>query len=345
LCECNNNIIETVPDGSRMRVIKIDMPGMDDLDGNLLRQADLLPMIDTFRLVKLELTDESLIGEIDKLDVFEDRIYIMDMMTSSLFVFDINGKYLFKINNVGQGPQEYIQLDFFDIDRKNRQLVLTDLMGYWIMRYDMGGKFISRTKIPFWVEWVAPIDTGYSLYANYRDNSDKFKQDYNLYIMDSLMHIRKAFFPYNSSIYNNPRLKISPTGIYYYCGDSCRFLSRSYNTIYNVTSEGLQALFKFDFGTFTFSPEKLNNRNDLEKYLEGGNYYQLNYIAENRNFIHFSFYNAAFYFFGFYSKSTGNIIFSGSLSDGTGFGGGYPVAAFDDYHVTELKIDELLSWK
>ncbi|MDR2471952.1 MAG: 6-bladed beta-propeller, partial [Tannerella sp.] len=298
----------------------------------------------TFRFVKLESTDESLIGKIDKLEVFENRIYVMDMQTSSLFVFDDNGKYLFKINDVGQGPKEYIQLDFFDIDRKNRHLVLTDLMGYWIMRYDMNGKFISRTKIPFWVEGVAPLDSGYSLYANYRDNSDKFKQHYNLYIIDSLTNIRKSYFPYNQAGFNKPRIRFLSGGTYYYYGDSCRFFSRLYNTLYNVNSEGLQTRYKFDFGKYAFDIKKLNKRDNLQEYINKSNYYEISYLTENNNFVHFAF-SQNFYFFGFYSKSTGNMLLSGSGYDGTSFGCGIPMAAFDDYNVTEMTIDRLLDWK
>ncbi|WP_019541463.1 6-bladed beta-propeller [Proteiniphilum acetatigenes] len=169
-----------------MEIIKL-------MDAPTNTSIDISPFLDTIKYVKLELTEESIIGYIQKLTVYEDRIYILDTQTSPLFVFNINGEYLFKISNVGQGPKEYSQLDFFDIDFKNKQIVLTDLMGYWIMKYDLDGHFINRKKIPFWIEGIVPChDNGYAIYANYRKNKTTMKKEYNLMYLDSLMNITKV---------------------------------------------------------------------------------------------------------------------------------------------------------
>jgi hypothetical protein len=353
ICECNskkyNDLTENIPSDGFVGIIKIDMPGFDDLDDNTLRQKDILPLIDTFRFVKLELTDESLIGDIDKLDVFEDRIYIMDMQTSSLFVFDINGKYLFKIDDIGQGPQEYIQLDFFDIDRKKRQLVLTDLMGYRILRYDMDGNFISKHEIPFRVEWTAPVDGGYSMYANYRDNSDKFNKEYNLFIMDSTMNIKKNYFPYNSSVFNNPRMKFSPTGIFYYYNDSCRFLSTHYSTLYDIDINGLRAKYRFDFGEHTFDPDILSGKREkIDLYLNDQSYYMLSFLTENDSLLNFAYTLSSFpiFFYGYFSKNSGNIIYSAGFTIGESeYFRGHPLAAYDSWFISELRVGEMLEWK
>lgn len=41
----------------------------------------------------MELTDESIIGYIQKLIVYKGRIYILDTQTSSLFIFDMEGRF------------------------------------------------------------------------------------------------------------------------------------------------------------------------------------------------------------------------------------------------------------
>lgn len=120
-------------------------------------QHDISEFLDTVKFVKLELTKESLIGSINKLIVFEGRIYVLDTRTSSLFMFSMDGEYISKISKVGKDPEEYIQLDFFDIDFKSKQIVLTDLMGYCVLRYDLKGNYISRKRIPFWIEGISPI--------------------------------------------------------------------------------------------------------------------------------------------------------------------------------------------
>ena len=171
------------------------------IPGDDLFMFDLSPYIDTVKYVKLELTDESVIGAVDKVVIYEERIYILDTKTSSLFIFDMEGNYLHKIANIGQGPGDYTQLDFFDIDKENRHIVLTDLMAYWVMRYDFEGNFLSKQKIPIWCEGVSILpDKGVGLYANFRDNSDKLEQEYNLVCLDSAMNFKRAYFPYNLKI-------------------------------------------------------------------------------------------------------------------------------------------------
>ncbi len=163
ICGCNQRKYTTEEDDNSQKIL-LDMPAINDVDW---KQEDMLSILDDFKYVVLESTDESIIGGIDKLEVYKDRIYILDMMTSSLFVFTIDGEFIYKINRIGAGPEEYIQLDFFSIDYENEHLVLTDLMSYWVMRFDMDGNFISRKKIPFWVEGVASFqDKGVALYAN-----------------------------------------------------------------------------------------------------------------------------------------------------------------------------------
>ena len=119
--------------------------------------VELSSLIDSVRYVILELTDESIVGNIDKLVIFEDRIYILDKLTSSVFIFDMDGKYLSKISKIGNGPGEYSRLHFFDIEPESRQIVLTDLTTYWNMRYDLDGNFISRKLMPLNTEGFAPV--------------------------------------------------------------------------------------------------------------------------------------------------------------------------------------------
>ena len=77
-------------------------------NGNVLIDVDNLNyeksiIIDSiFRLrkiVKLESNEESFIGSYDKLLIEENRVYIMDSsITFSIFVFDFEGNFLFKIS-------------------------------------------------------------------------------------------------------------------------------------------------------------------------------------------------------------------------------------------------------
>lgn len=99
------------------------------------------------RLVTLETNKESLIGDIDRLSVYNHRFYILDRQTNSILIFDDNGKFRTKIHNIGQGPGEYIGLMDFALDKKNQQLIVHSHRPYRIIYYDLDGKYLHEEKL------------------------------------------------------------------------------------------------------------------------------------------------------------------------------------------------------
>ena len=114
---------------------------------NLDGEQDVhVPLSSFFKNVKpiiLETNEDCLIGKIDELQVFDGRIYVLDkLIAKSLFVFDMDGRFIKKIGNLGQGPGEYIQLGDFTIDTKNRFIFLLD-WGAYAHKYHLDGTFVQ----------------------------------------------------------------------------------------------------------------------------------------------------------------------------------------------------------
>ena len=57
-------------------------------------------VIKAIHFVPLETTDSCLIDVVEKIDVFEDKIYVLDKK-ENLYVFDINGKFIKEIGQKG----------------------------------------------------------------------------------------------------------------------------------------------------------------------------------------------------------------------------------------------------
>ena len=281
---------------------------------------DISPYLDTLKYVKLELTDESMIGLIDRIIIFEDRIYIHDSKTLSLFIFDMEGRYLFKIAKFGQGPGEYAQLDFFDIDRESRHIVLSDLTNYWVMRYDLDGQFLFRQKIPVWCYGVSVLpNNGIVLFAAFSNNSTKLTQEYNLFFLDSCMNIQKSFFPYNSRDLN-PRIVpiVSQGGHFYTFENNLYFAFPDGSMIYQITADSVLIKYQFDFGKSVLHVE--NPQSDPNLFTERLS--QRNYnglyapIVENDQLLNFCMKTTQtpLLYYVFYSKSSGNLIASYSFA-------------------------------
>lgn len=70
-------------------------------------------LTDSFRIIPLETTDESLVGEIAKIKKHDNTYYVLS--AQSLLSFDANGRFISKLKRQGEGPEEYIRIEDFDV--------------------------------------------------------------------------------------------------------------------------------------------------------------------------------------------------------------------------------------
>ena len=131
------------------------------------------------RYVPLETTDDCLMN---------NEFYIMqytgeDIITSGIFHFDKNGKFLNKIGSKGQGPEEYLQGLFAFGDWKNKLLYVQN----WTILtcYGFDGTFVRSVPTPQINMGAAGMfDENHILYSNdiyYADKANPIQ----LYMVDS----------------------------------------------------------------------------------------------------------------------------------------------------------------
>ena len=91
-------------------------------------------------IVPLEVTDESLLGEIYHLQITENDIWVHHYKDKCICRFSRSGKFLNKVGKIGQGPGEFIQLSDFFIDEKHREIYIVSA-SRGIFVYDFDGNF------------------------------------------------------------------------------------------------------------------------------------------------------------------------------------------------------------
>lgn len=111
-----------------------------------------LIMSSLFRSAKpilLEITDSSLIGKISKLEEFDNKLIILDsFIAKSIFVFDMDGHFLRRIGNLGEGPGEYSRISDFTIDRDNGNIYALDDNRQVVNIYRLSdGMFLDKINI------------------------------------------------------------------------------------------------------------------------------------------------------------------------------------------------------
>ena len=142
-----------------------DVPIIIDMDSVI---TDTLKF-NRIRYIPLETTDECLIGAASKTMIKNDKIYVCDYSrANALFVFDMTGKFLFKIARMGQGPGEYIRITDFDIQTNDdiylydggsgRKILVFDSKGTHLMNIQMNYRCKSFCLIDNKIYWSKPSD-------------------------------------------------------------------------------------------------------------------------------------------------------------------------------------------
>jgi hypothetical protein len=94
--------------------------------------------------IQLETTSESLIMRIHKIEIKDNRIYVLDFENASLLVFDLAGKFIRQIGRRGQAPGEYIGIEHFALS--DSVILITDQMRSTMILYDTLGRFITQKR-------------------------------------------------------------------------------------------------------------------------------------------------------------------------------------------------------
>ena len=253
------------------------------------------------QIIKLETNKNCIIQEIYRLDVFDDKLYILDEKSNRLIVFDSNGRYLYDIGKNGNGNKEYLQISDVSIDRQNKVgYVWDEGRGNALTFETETGKILS--VINHGVNECQCYDILFSngqFYVNQTSNTSK-SNDFMLKEID-LNSGEKIGEHLNADIYNkgwNLPLRSKKSGFSMRGTSTPKYVGMFGDLILSFTKNGITPVYHVE-------SKKLVSKDDIEfiarQYEESG-IYELdrlnrsdkisgifNYL-ELGNTIHFSFY-------------------------------------------------------
>lgn len=164
--------------------VECDYTEIDATDMKALSYTEFIDeFIDDVHFVQL--SSDELIGNITKLQIFEDRIYVLDRFSAKkVFIFDRQGKLLKVIDDQGGGPKEYCQLGDMYINEDTRELIIADLRGKYV-HYNLNGEWLRSTSV---------ISESYYDYPMGQDSAFNFMvYDYSLVLSKGSEVLKKAF--------------------------------------------------------------------------------------------------------------------------------------------------------
>ena len=107
---------------------------------------DFYSMFDSVTYISLETQSDNEIGQISRILYHYGKYIVTDMLTNRVFIFNEDGKYYSKIDAIGNGPEEYVQITDITIDKYNERIKVLDAMQGKIVSYDLEGYSVGETK-------------------------------------------------------------------------------------------------------------------------------------------------------------------------------------------------------
>ncbi len=150
-----------------------------------IKNTKLSNFLGHYRIIPLELNTESIIGRVNKIVKRNDIFYILSD-DKRIHAFDTNGRFLFVLDKLGKGPEEYVYIGDFDIYLNDRDAEI------WLCDYNSikiydgtNGDYLRTINFDFVVNKFVKIDNKILLLTG--------QNDYVLTLTNMTGKIQKTF--------------------------------------------------------------------------------------------------------------------------------------------------------
>ncbi len=241
-------------------------------------------IIDTFKLIRLETTPNSLFGDITKLEILNDTIIIFDIKNQLVFTFDLDGNFLGKIGTIGKGPNEILAIRNIAIDKIKQQVLIFDDKNSKVLHFKLDGKFIFVEDAKLYpYDFIAKNNKLY-----YFQNKSSFFFDeeikFDLLITKNGKIIRKYFqFPQTLSF------RYPLNRVFYELNDTICYVDKWNSRIFSIVNDEIQQRYCIDFNGNEIPLEYTEDEKIFDsKYKKYA--YLFDYVVENKSYIYFRYF-------------------------------------------------------
>jgi len=189
LCGCRQAFVEAYP-------IKTMEVAIDE--NSIIKFSDIYESV---RFVRLETSDDYLVGHIDKLIATDDKYIILDRTVANMiFVFNSDGSFSNRIGSIGRGPNEFDEPSDMAYDAHDDELLVLCHNLKAIYRFKLDGTFVGKTEMDWWVNSIYVVgEDACLLYFNNRIQPNKKKSSFNIVIINKEGAKLKELLPFNKN--------------------------------------------------------------------------------------------------------------------------------------------------
>ena len=286
-------------------------------------QIMLSSISDSLQYIKLETTDECLIGGIDKIYSVGDKLIILDgRITNSIFFYNQYGAFINKINKKGRGPGEYIAISDIAINDKDEEIIIWDIRSRKLLFYSFGGDFLYDIEFPYFGRSIEYICDGLlAVYCDYSLNRNLFVRNTSPNLILFNIKTRKEKY----DIYFDSTIKTDAViiNLNYFSSfrDQVLLFPNLSNSVYGISNDGIEEKYYLDFGipfkqrmdTYIKNLPDLTVSNALTAQQKSNLPFVLNILSSNEIIFFFYTYNRSVFYNGFYYPVSNTYIEASSI--------------------------------
>jgi len=275
---------------------------------------EIVPEIYDINFIRLEKGGNSIIGDIIKVDYFDNKYYAFDLLQSkTLFVFDSTGSFLGK-TKTGKGPGEIISPWGFNFRLDSNLVMVWDQAARQILHFNPSLEFqYSFSDKKMVLKDFEKYGNGNILtYSQSMDFSSTTNDNdyYYYYLRNDKGEVLNRYFPCQNENLTHYIL-ISPI----WREQDNTFLICPFDyTIYSFKNGNIQPYMYIDFGPHGISIEQLKENNfSYDKFIEDGSPLAMDFLINTDSYLAFSFLLNHEKQFVIYSKERNEIYYSAVL--------------------------------
>ena len=211
-------------------------------------------------MIPLEFTDESILGEIKKVVLSEDFIFVMERFNSAgIYTFDRSGKFLYRIGSRGQGPEECADVDDFSINEKDRLIYIYDSVRKKVFVFSFDNEFIKTIPMDYSATNMEYQD---GLFYLYREDARYGVPLYSLVIKDINGDLVEKYYPMSD-------LPKSHDCVFCKRENDILFAQDMNDSVFVLSGEKLSPVYYIDYKDRSMAPEdRMDIKHDVRRSID-----------------------------------------------------------------------------
>ncbi|PIW03174.1 MAG: hypothetical protein COW40_16280 [Cytophagales bacterium CG17_big_fil_post_rev_8_21_14_2_50_40_13] len=222
------------------------------------RFADLIESVEVMRL---EETNNSLLSYVFDVHQTKDHFVFTSGKESDVFVFDLKGEFVRKINRKGDGPEEYSSIT--DLWLEGDTMAIYTRSQSTVKRYDLEGNFVKADKLPVIPGHINRYNNGYAMDMYFRPINDT--SYYRYVTLDKDLKPNGMYVPVDNKITIGFFLSTNSVAPY---KDGVTLHRMMSDTVYYLNDKGFNPLVHLDFGNDWYWKEIRDVTEDFLKNIQ-----------------------------------------------------------------------------